>query len=255
MHWLPSFELVIFLLSSVAAAFVVLRLARFGLHRRYRFLTAFLLLTAVSPVFALSIGFLHPSWYYGEYFTVEGLSIALMLLVVLEVFTLILRGLPGIARLTAVYIRLAVILCVLAATALLFIVIRPHGPWRTFQIFKQTVYCSALFFVLLITAFLRWYPVSVNRNTVVYATGFAIYFSCETAFLLLLNTKHRQERTVSQTLMVVSCACLLYWGLRLTPEGEVLPSVPVAANQLDEAAVLRGIRALNSGLSGQSPQE
>lgn len=251
MHWLSPSEALIFAFNTAAAAFLAIQLVRLGLHRTYRFLTAWLVWTSLIPACVVCIGFFKPTWYYVFYFVAEGPSVALMLLVVLEVFTFVLRGLPGIARLTNLYIRVAVILCVLGAAALLLLEKRPRSMWTAFHLFKQTVYCSALGFVLLLVAFLRWYPVKVDHNTLVYATGFSVYFSCETAFLLLLNTSHNQVRVVSPVLNVVSSACLVYWGLRLRPEAEGVPAAHAPPGD-DEVAVMRRLRGLSDHLSKRS---
>jgi len=255
MHWLPSFEIVISALSTLAAAFLAARLLYLGLSAKYRFLLAYLIWTVVSAPAMLAVALLRPLWYLPVYIAGECISVALMLLIVLEVFTLILQRCPGIARLASIYIRAAVILCALGAGTLLLFERHSSNPWVMFQLFKQTVYSSGLAFVLLITAFLLWYPVRVNRNTAIYATGFSIYFSCETAFLLLLNMARKQERIVSPVLMIASGACLVYWGIRLTRSGEELPVPGTSWKPGDEGMVLEQIRGLSSGLSGHSSDE
>ena len=249
MHWLPSFEIVISALSTLAAAFLAARLLYLGLSAKYRFLLAYLIWTVVSAPAMLAVALLRPLWYLPVYIAGECISVALMLLIVLEVFTLILQRCPGIARLTSIYVRAAVILCALGAGTLLLFERHSSNPWVMFQLFKQTVYSSGLAFVLLITAFLLWYPVRVNRNTAIYATGFSIYFSCETAFLLLLNMARKQERIVSPVLMIASGACLVYWGIRLTRAGEELPVSGTSWKAGDEGMVLEQIRGLSRGFA------
>ena len=79
---------------------------------------------------------------------------------------------------------------------------------------------SLVLFVLLVSAFLVYYPVPLGRNVIVYSMGYAVFFLTRAAVTLLLNLGQNWARPLSDVAMAVSVACLILWIFALRRAGE-----------------------------------
>jgi len=106
-------------------------------------------------------------------------------------------------------------------------------------------------FILLVTAFLVYYPIPLNRNVVAYSIGYAVYFLCKATGLFIRTLGHYVFREINTVLIAVSAACLVYWAITLSRQGEErLVVVGHQWNRADEQRLLSKIRAINDNLVG-----
>jgi hypothetical protein len=92
---------------------------------------------------------------------------------------------------------------------------------RTYVLIERLIVSSLLFFLLLFTAFLAYFPVPVNRNTVAHARIFACYFLFKTALLVFRNLITGDAAyTVNIVVSLLATGSLISWALLLSPAGE-----------------------------------
>jgi hypothetical protein len=108
---------------------------------------------------------------------------------------------------------------------------------------------SLLVFILLITAFLVYYPVPLGRNVLVYLVGYAVYFVTNATTIFIRNLGHYWSRPISDVHMLVYFTCLVFWLFALSRSGET-KSVVVGHqwNQSDEGRLLAQLEAINTSL-------
>jgi len=116
-----------------------------------------------------------------------------------------------------------------------------------------------LAFLLLISGFLLWFPVTVKRNVVVYITGFVLFYSSRSIGLLVNNVLPRAayQQRISVVLLGFSLACLLLWLVGLRREGEEettvtgpaghAPALARLSAQLDEINTALAVLCETSG--------
>jgi len=251
MNWLPPSELILYTANTVATAGVAARVFALDLHRKYRFFTAWLCWCLIQAAIIFSVTS-SAHWYLRAYVTTELVSMALTLCVVLEVYSVVLAQVPGISHVAGVIIRGAVIAGVLGAAGLFCLEQRPKELVGVILLLKRTAYSSALFFVVLVTIFLLWYPVRASRNTISYSIGFAVYLSSETALLLVYNMGHPDRRVVSPVLSAISVACLAYWLVGLRPERDEAPG-PAPVDRSEGERLLQRMQRIARRVSSRDP--
>lgn len=171
----------------------------------------------------------------------------------MELYRVGLRDLPGIATVMRRYIRNVLAIAILISLLLLFFEQVPVGITNTLYIFERALGLSVVLFVLLMTAFLVYYPVPLNRNVVAYSIGYAVYFLTKASGLFVRTLGHNVMRQVNALLMCVLACCLLYWIFSLSKEGERRTVVIGHRwNPREEQELLRKLRAINSHLLGAS---
>jgi len=113
---------------------------------------------------------------------------------------------------------------VVAAGGVMLDTIVPPGQSRfTHHFFtaERTLDFAILIFLLLISAFLIWFPVKVRRNIVLYMAGFAVFYLSRTFGLLMINLLPPASLSVvNNVFTVVSFSCLIAWLLGLRRESE-----------------------------------
>ncbi|HTB19541.1 MAG TPA: hypothetical protein VK708_15575, partial [Bryobacteraceae bacterium] len=116
-------------------------------------------------------------------------------------------------------------------------------------IFERPVLSSLIVFVLLICVFLVYYPVPLGRNVIVYLAGYAVYFPMIAAMAFLQNLGYFWNRQKSNVDMGVTLACLVFWLLALSRQGE--SKRVVVGHQWkpdDEQRLLAQLEAINASL-------
>ena len=114
---------------------------------------------------------------YRDAFVVsQALIVAFYALVVLELYSKVLRDLAGIAGIARRYIKLMLALAIVLAVLPLPLENKRATVAGYFLTYERIVMASLPLFVLFISLFLVYYPVPLGRNVVVYLMGYAVYF-------------------------------------------------------------------------------
>jgi len=246
---IPLYENVLYAINAIATAVLAWRVIALGLHRKYRVFTFYLfwgLLQAV--IITCSTGSIYR--YVAAYAVTECVAMSLILAVVLEVYSVVLRQASGTSRFMSQCLGTAVGIGVAVALALLLLEDKIPRILATTQVLKRAGYSSALFFMLAITMLIFWFPLRVSRNTVTYSIGFAIYLSSESATLLLHNMGILHPRIMSPLNSLVAISCFLYWIVGLRPEAEE-PRLEAPEGNSD--LLLRRMREMTRWLSSRPP--
>ena len=224
MYRLPFDQVVLLVIQTTLLMGLCARLWWMKLHRVYRYFFAYLLLALLQTAILALVPFDRVHYAYAWVAT-EALIVCSYALVVLELYTMILGNLAGIARSSRRFIVAAIGAASLLSILLLFLEKAPTGVTLTFLIFERTIVSSLFVFVFLITAFLVYYPVPLNRNMVVYSIAYAVYFATKAAGLFASNFSHQWYRQVSTILVGVSTACLMVWMFALNRRGEARTAI------------------------------
>jgi hypothetical protein len=248
MQRLPLEQQILVILQIVTLLAVCVRIWWSGLYLIYRYFFAYLLLAFFQITILASVPF-DSLLYRDAWVATEGLIVCTYGLVVLELCTVVLRDLVGIATVSRRYVKVALGLAILISLLLLGLEKTPGGIFDYFITFERPVLSSLTFFVFLMTAFLVYYPVPLNRNAIVYSIGYAVYFLAKAAAFFLLNLSHKWYVEFSDFLIAVSTLCLLFWLVALSPSGE--NKTVVIGHKWrpdDEERLISQLKAINASL-------
>jgi len=257
MHRLPPEQQILLIIQTSALLGLSIRLLRNKLYRLYPAFFAYLLAALFQTALLVFVPF-DSKTYVRVWMVTEGSITCTYLLMVLETYSAVLQDYRGLASTASRYIMWALSIAVLISVLLLNL---EKTPQRGFEIYGYFMRCdrvaltSATLFVLFLTAFLFYFPISVRRNTLVYSIGFAVYLLTKSAGFLVLNLSSQWTRVTSAAFVAASTGCLLLWLITLSQSGEGRAmSVRHAWKQQDEArllAYLEGINARLLALPGQ----
>jgi hypothetical protein len=244
-----------------------LRLRQQGLRRIYRVFSAYLLFRAARSVALTTLPW---AWYgvqgrsyvpfsnnvYGWAWTLtEPLVWLLHVLVVLELYSLVLQNYRGIASMG----RWAVLSGLAIAVALSSVTIPAelsHSAQRFtilryYFVVTRGLDASLVLFLLLITAFMAWFPVPLNRNVTLYAGVYALYFITGTLATLAANLRGLAAwNVVNIARSAVDLLCLGLWIVFLNRAGEARTVVVRHAWSAQSEQMLIGqLAAINAGLT------
>jgi len=248
-------EQALWLLAMAGRAVLLARLASQGIVSTYKYFTGWLafdsLRSVVLWVFAGDPSTLTYAWVYVSTVPVLGV---LQVLVILELYTLVLRNHPGIARFGRRSIAGALAVALLVATLTLFPDFsnpyQEHAFLLYAAIFERAV-CSALLLALAaVTAFLVWFPVPLNRNTVVHSLVFAVFYLSGAILLLFRNLMGVEViRILSTANVAITTCCYFTWCILLTKGGERRSVVFGHRWRLeDEERLMQQLNAVNETL-------
>ncbi len=237
----------------VLAALLAVKLVLTRLFRVYKWFFLFLCFQITCSLVLLPISSNRSA--YGLVFLItEPVVWFLYILVVLELYSLALRNHPGIASLSRWAMLLAVGVSVgVSALTLSADLGRPTGRYKTlvyYSVVERGLVFSLVLFLLLITVFLVWYPVSIRRNVVVHASLCSIYFLSSAVALFIRNMAGYQITTViSNVMLLVDLVCFSLWIGVLNRRGEErLMVVRSRWRPEDEERLVSQLDALNQVL-------
>lgn len=244
-------EKVLFCLDVAAMLCLVLRLLSSGLSTVYRLFFAFIVVSLAGEI--AIVFFREGTNAYGWWFIgLESVRIIFSAVIILDLYSLVLRDLPGLKKLANRYITLALAISIVVSLLLLGLEQSPATMLFKYYVFYRAISTSLVLFILFITAFLLYYPVPLARNVIVYTVGYAVYFLAHAAGFLLLTTGSPDQPwqlTVSKVLQAVSVASLLYWVIFLNREGETkIRAMVPRMNREQERLVLQKLQAVNASL-------
>lgn len=255
MAFLPFLERLLSYAGPLAALLLFFRLVWEGLLSRYRCFGIFLACLAAEGTIVLTVR-RGTSTYFYTFVTVEAILSAVQILVVAELFALVVRNYPGIARTGKYFLWMALGLAVVVSL-LLGAANDPSNPTQ-FPILQhyflaaRVIAFTLLAFLGLTLAFLFWFPIPLSRNVVVYTIGFSVYFACR-ALTRLAGTLVGADQIVllSTISLSILLGCLLFWVVSLTRTGE---SVSVTVGHQWEPgnaqALVQQLESINKTLLG-----
>lgn len=248
-----SLQQILWWLSLALEAGLLVRLVTARLHRSYNWFFVLICLELLRGVAVLPID---PktdlfAWYF---LVTEPLKWLLFILVVLELYSLALRGHEGITTLSRWVMTAAVLLAV--GVSVLTLSSDLSRPARRFPILvyysviERGLMFSLVLFLLMITVFLVWSPVAVRRNVVVHASIFSFFLLSSAAALFIRNVAgYELTRTISTVLLCVHNSCYLLWIALLGKRGEEKVAVVRRSwDADDEARLAQQLDAINAFL-------
>ena len=211
------------LLQGILYILLLLKLWRANLATKYKAFTTFVIFELVRSSVAALIP--RKTNTYAEFFLLtEPIVWLLFALVTLEVYQSVFRTLPGISRFTRYVIVSATGVAIAISTISLMLHVDTGSPFRTLELYftlERAIFLSLLTFVLMLVAFLSWYPVPVHTNAVVYSGVFALFFGVKTAVFLVRTVAgpHFSEAASLVNIIASLTSCLL-WTVLLSSAGE-----------------------------------
>jgi hypothetical protein len=246
----PVEKLIPFLIQTALVPILIVRVWSGGLQRVYPYFFSYLVANFFTNLFPLVVPYRSKAYPY-FFLVTEAAMACFYALIVTELYRVGLRDLPGIATVMRRYIRITLAIAISISLLLLFFEQVPVGFTNTLYVIERAIGLSVVLFVLLMTVFLVYYPVPLNRNVVAYSIGYAVYFLTKATGLFVRTLGHNVMQQVNTILLWVSAACLLYWILSLSKQGERRTVVIGHRwNPDDEQQVLAKLKALNSHLLG-----
>jgi hypothetical protein len=249
MSRLPLDQQVLIVLQTAALVGLCVHMWRARLQQTYVYFFAYLLLALLQTLLGVFIPYDQPAYVY-MWLGTEGLIACFYVLIVLELYTMVLKDLTGLASVSRRYLRITLAAAILISLVLLSFEKNPPSVTGLFLILERTIVGSLLIFVLFITMFLVYYPVPLNRNVIVYSVGYAVYYLTKAAALFLRNIGHRWDRPLGDLLIVVSSSCLVFWMFTLNRSGEAKNVVMGHRwHPEDEERLLSQLKEINASLS------
>jgi hypothetical protein len=253
---MPSADLakILQVISLLAAVVLVTRLLTTGLWRRYPIFFWYFVFRIPNSVWPVYIK--NPSHEYEHiYIATEPFTWIFHVLVVAELYRLVLQRYRGIYSLLrwAMYGSLAVAIPISVVTLLAKIKPAASLDSRLLGVFFATqrgIDFALAIFLILILFFLSQFPVRLNRNILLHATLYTVFFlgNALTMFLRIFAVAGHALATVNAFIEALSAVCIFAWVFLLSPKGEeVLASFPTLSPRHEEHA-LRQLESLNATL-------
>lgn len=235
----------------LAYAVLVWRLYASGLHKVYRWFFAFVTFESVRLVLMSSID-IKTNLYAEVYFVTQPATWCLYLMVLLELNQTSLRNHPGIASLGRRFVGWALVAATAASLVSLAFDLQSSQTQyiALYLLIERLVMVSLLLFLLLLTLFLAYFPVPVNRNVVIHTRIFALFFFLKTAVLMVRGLVSGETvYTLNLAIQALSLGCLAAWSLLLSKAGEDVPAVSSRWREREsEQRVLAQLDAINRTL-------
>jgi hypothetical protein len=248
MHRFPTDVNVFLLLQNAILVVLVIRVLVTKLFRRYPCFLGYLLVACLQALIFSFVPYYSASYRYWWLIT-QALLTCFCALIVLELYGLILSDLTGIARRVRRYFKISIGVAILVSLLFLLVEKTPHDLYTGFMVFDRAIVTSLLVFVLLLTGFLVYYPIPINRNLVVYSIGYAVYFLAKASGLLAVNVSNTGYRVFGMAVVAASTVSMLFWLVGLSRRGEEKTLVIGHPwNREDHDKVLERLKAINARL-------
>lgn len=252
MFSLDQFERLLWLVGISLTFLLIIRLILSELYRTYTWFFGFLWVGVVQSAVAFPLD-PNSNAYAWVYLISQPITWFFYILVVLELYSLILRNHPGIVSLGRWTLSASFGVSIFLSVLALWPDLSQPAKFPVliyYSVVERGLISSLLVFLLLVAAFLVWYPVPLTRNLVLHANIFAVYFLASTLALYVRNlTGVDLTATVSVALIGIANFCLLIWLVFLNRAGEERMVVLRPHWQpKDEERLLQQMDALNSTL-------
>jgi hypothetical protein len=248
MHQLPIEQQILLIVEIAALLALCVRMWLTGLHRIYVNFFRYLVLEFLQTLIPVFVPL--ESHLYRDLFVVsQAFIVAFYALVVLELYSVILRNLKGIAGVARRYIKVTLTFAILVSLLPLHIEKTPNTLTGYLFIFERPILSSLVAFVLLISGFLVYYPVPLGRNVIAYLAGYAVYFPIIATMAFFQNLGYFWNRQKGNIDMGVSVVCLTFWLVALNRKGEKKQVVVGHHwNPGDDQRLLAQLEAINASL-------
>jgi hypothetical protein len=248
MHQLPIEQQILLIVEIAALLGLCFRMWLIGLHRVYPTFTCYLVLELLQTLIPLVVPL--ESLLYRDLFVISRVLIVVVCaMVVLELYSVVLRNLEGIAGVARRYIKITLAFAIAVSLLPLLVEKSPNTLTGYLFIFERPILSSLVVFVLLICGFLVYYPVPLGRNVIVYLAGYAVYFVTMATMVFVNNLGYFWNREKSNVDMGVAVVCQLLWLVALSRQGE--QKRVVVGHQWkpgDEQRLLGQLEAINASL-------
>src|ERR1700689_1432818 len=157
MHQLPIEQQILLVTQILALVALFARMSWDGLYKIYIFFFGYLLvelLQLLIPVFIPLDSRLYRDFYVAS----QALVICFSALVVLELYSMVFRGLPGIGTVSRRYIKVILVLAALVSLLPLGLETTPNTLTGYLFMLERPIMTSLLILILLITGFVFYYP-------------------------------------------------------------------------------------------------
>jgi len=222
-----NFERVASSLIVVCTACLLVRLAVLRTVSIFRFLFAYLVILAAEIVI-LRLVPLRSNVYGYLYICAQSLNLLVACGAVGEIYARALAGRAGLAAfgrsVVGWAIAAALLLAVLSMALDSQVLPGQSAILHRFFALERSGNFVLLLLLLMVSVYLTWFPVRVPRNVVIYAGGFAIFFLARTAGILAVNLLPQEQlRMISNAMLAVQIACLVFWiwGFRQESEDRI----------------------------------
>jgi len=226
-------------LSGLLSVILVMRLISLRLHDVYRVFCGFLLFETFSQIFIAFERYSALGHHMDYRITWLVMRMGYWLLSIWMVYALlraILQRLPGILRLSKrvlnIAFPLALVIALLSAipeyvaSGTPEVLVRVDYFVSVALIFERLLSTIAVLTLLLMLAFVLWFPVRMPRNLAVFSIGFVVYFTAKTMLLLLYSFRSREmPELVDFGVTFILCMCLGCFITFLNRDGERSPVV------------------------------
>ena len=242
------------LLFSIACHGILLwRLWSQKLAGVYRYLTIFLTGEALQDIAVLPVP-LHSAQYGWIYVISTPLLYILAYFVVLELYRLVLEDYPGIASVGRKAVNwcvgLAVAISVAYAIPDVRIATGQFAALRIYIVIERSTVLGLLLFLVLIQLFLLRYRLRLSPNRMVYATGYALYFSVVVAEDVIVTALGVQVVSSFNLWTVVAGELILLVGaFLLSSKGEVRVQLESTDSSADRVRLQQQLADINRLLS------
>lgn len=244
---------ILVILNLGIVATLIIRFFVTGLFRPYRLFTAYLATLFLQAVIGMVLATGTTAYEY-FYIVSEALQVILSAFIVMEMYAVVFRELPGLAKTGRKYIRYALSVAVVVSLSLMSFESASHNVLSYFLVFERVITTSLLFFVLFLTAFLSFvYTVPVSRNILLFTIGYAVFFLANSASLFLNTAQPYMSdlwfQALAVTAQAISFACFAFWTISLNAEGETKKvKFGLRWHPEDEDRLLDRIRSMNDTL-------
>lgn len=248
MFQLPLGQLILVIAQAVFLIVLIARLWSASLQKIYPFFFSFLLAELLRTAILSAVP-LRSHAYPRFWVATEIFVDCFYPLIVVELYRVVLRDLPGIATAARRYIAGTVVVATLASLLLLRLEETPKNFVSVTFVIDRAVVFSMVIFILLVSLFLLYYPVRLSRNAVFYSIGYAVYFLTKAAGLFVRTLGYYIAPLLGTAFILVFDISLLFWILTLNKQGELLTMVLGHKwKNEDEALLLSKLKDLNAHL-------
>ncbi|HEX5228065.1 MAG TPA: hypothetical protein VFW44_10160 [Bryobacteraceae bacterium] len=248
MHQLPIEQQFLLAIQLAFLVSLCIKLWYNGLYKLYVFFFFYLVLELAQGFLPIFVPVNRPFYRIG-YVASQGLVICSYALVVLELYAVVLKDLRGLAGIARRYIQITLAVAIGLSLLPLRIERVPTTLTGYLFIFERPVLSSLVFFILLISAFLVYYPIPLGRNVIVYLIGYAVFFLAASVVALFQNLGYFWNRVLSSVNMGVFVLCIAFWLISLSRQGERKRVVIGHQwNPSDDERLMGQLRAINASL-------
>ena len=247
---------VLWFISLLGNALTAVKLQHLGLWRVYRYFFPYLCFrTLRSTILFLLTNAGARNAYSWTWVLTEPLLWAFYVLVALELYWLALRNYPGIYTMSRWMLTSGLVVGVSISTLSLWLTwgqAPEHSRVLGYYIMiERGIDSTLVIFLLVLAAFLAWYPVAVTRNALRHTAVYSIYFLSSTGAMLARHLLGAPvSATVNTVLMAIASVCSLLWFFLFTRQGEELSlSLRERISGVSEEALVEHLRALNTTLA------